>query len=132
MKIAFTSDDAKNITAHFGHCRSFLVLTVEDNRIKARETRPLSGATNAPAQGHGSAGCFCHNSGGGGYEALSDCDAVVTLGMGPRAAAALKASGIQPVVLQAPLSPEDAALAYAAGKIPAYSPAGDNCCHDSQ
>jgi len=39
MKIAVISDDGKTISRHFGRAPYYLVLTVEDGKIVAREQR---------------------------------------------------------------------------------------------
>jgi len=48
-------------------------------------------------------------------EALAGCDALLCRGMGWRAAEALKAGGVRPVVFTDEMSPEEAVTAYLAG-----------------
>jgi predicted Fe-Mo cluster-binding NifX family protein len=43
MKIAAVSDDGTTISAHFGRAPFYVVVTVEDGRIVARETRDKMG-----------------------------------------------------------------------------------------
>ena len=60
---------------------------------------------------------------------LADCEAVVSLGMGPRAAETLRAAGLKPVVLSRPMEPEEAALSLVAGKLGPYTQSqGQRCC----
>jgi predicted Fe-Mo cluster-binding NifX family protein len=59
---------------------------------------------------------------------LRDCEAVISQGMGPRAAARLKAAGITPVVVKNTTDPDTAALEYVQGKLK-QAPTKGRCRH---
>lgn len=130
MKIAFASDDGKTISAHFGHAPCFVVVTVHDGIIVERELRQ-SGSGTAHNHETGAchrdksenAACGCHSGG----DIFRGCEAVVSLGMGPRAATQLQQHGIRPVILAEPMEIEAAALAIATGGA-AEKPEGASCC----
>jgi len=74
MKIAIPSDDRETIAGHFGRVAGFEVITVEDNNITSREYREnqLSGHSNGShADKHASI-----------LDTISDCDVVISNGMG--------------------------------------------------
>jgi predicted Fe-Mo cluster-binding NifX family protein len=135
MKIAFATNDGTSVEGHFGHCSGFLVLTVEDGAVTDRAYRPRpSGGGDAPGH-HGSGPCFCRGAGTAPGAAdprdlISDCQAVLCLGMGPRAAESLQRMGVRPVILPGPARPEEAALAFARGELSESTPPGGaGCCH---
>jgi predicted Fe-Mo cluster-binding NifX family protein len=137
MKTAIASDDGKTIAAHFGHCAGFLVLTVEDGKVVHREVRKAAGkpTRHEHPHDHQRDSCECLTKPAAGHQSrlalIEDCAAAICLGMGPRAADALEAAGIQPVVLPGPMEPDEAALAYAKGRVPASMPGAGCRCHDS-
>ena len=45
-KIATVTDDGKTISPHFGRATKYAVLTIEDDRIIARELRDKAGHHN--------------------------------------------------------------------------------------
>ena len=105
MRIAVVTDGNGGVSRHYGRAPEFLVLTVEDGVIIARETRP-----KAP----------CHGEGGGGAaaaETVSDCDVVIAAGMGTGALGHLDAAGLT-VVTTDETDPETAALRCAYGDLP--------------
>ena len=51
-------------------------------------------------------------------DVLHDCEAILCLGMGWRAAEALKACGIEPLMVQTDLPAHEAVEAYLAGSLP--------------
>ena len=139
MKVALASEDGRTISAHFGHCACFIIITVEDGKVAATEIRSVSG-DGAGAQhrhgqehhhGHGHGACHCHGAQGhaGRMPVLEGCDAVVSLGMGPRAAEHLKALGIRPVVLAESMEPAKAALLVAEGGFEEQEAGAKCCCH---
>lgn len=134
MKIAFASNDGQSISAHFGHCACFIVLTVEDGQIKSREVRQAANDAGSAPGKHGEKECYCHGDTGQRKRlaVFSDCDAVMALGMGPGAKAALEAQGIKAAILSAPMEAEQAALAYAHGELQERQTAGESCCHGSE
>ena len=119
-KIAVPSDDGTFIAAHFGRSASFLVFEVEDGKIVGNEVRTnvQGGAQHVECQGAGADGhAHGHNHATMG-EALQDCEAILCLGMGWRAAEALKAFGIDPLMVQTELPAVEAVEAYLAGSLP--------------
>ena len=134
MKIAFATNDGVSVEGHFGHCSGFLVLTVEDGAVTGRAYRPRPPAVVGAPGPHGGGPCFCRGVGPAPGAAdprdlIRDCRAVLCLGMGPRAAEALRAMGVQPVILPGPADPESAALAFARGELSTSVPPGAGCCH---
>jgi predicted Fe-Mo cluster-binding NifX family protein len=122
MKIAVASEDGVRISGHFGRSRSFIVFEVEDQQIKSREVRENRFTAHALGQCHGEQGRH-----GNGHEhahghsaiveALSGCQAVLCYGMGWRAAEALQAGGIQPLILEKECTPEEAVLYFLRGEL---------------
>lgn len=119
-KIAVPSDDGMFIAAHFGRSASFLVFEVEDGKIVGNEVRANAqgGAQHGECHGAGSERhAHGHNHSTMG-ETLQDCEAILCLGMGHRAAEALKAFGIEPLMVQTELPAVEAVEAYLAGSLP--------------
>lgn len=133
MKIAFASDDGKTISAHFGHAQCFVVVTVEDGEILGKEERKVSETLERSAAGHNEGACYCHASGGNTarLSLLDGCQAVVCLGMGPRAAEHLRSVGIRPVVIADHISIEQAALQFASGHTREGAVGSNCCCHSN-
>jgi len=52
MKIAVISDDRVTVSQHFGRAEMYVVLTIEDGRIVAEETRPKLGHSAFVSQPH--------------------------------------------------------------------------------
>jgi predicted Fe-Mo cluster-binding NifX family protein len=127
MKIAAVSEDGATISQHFGRAPLYVVVTVEDGKIIARETRPKLGhghalagshaqeAHGADPRGHGfdAAAQDLHSRMAGG---IADCEALLARGMGSGAYHSLEQAGIRPVVTDI-AGIDEAALAYAAGQI---------------
>lgn len=127
MRIAVPTDDGVSIAEHFGRCAAFLVFEIGNGQITSRQTR-----SNQAHECHGGAGGEAHDCGaqghGGIVSRIGDCQAVVCGGMGQRAAEALRAGGILPVIAQPGGPAEVAVLAYAAGTLKPAS--GSFCrCH---
>lgn len=92
MKIAIVSDDGKTISSHFGKTKGFVIVEVEGKEIKSREYRPNTFTGHARGLE------------GRGHEldrhtpilnALKDCKAVISHGMGVRIYNDLKGIGIE-------------------------------------
>jgi len=129
MKIAVATEDGKSISRHFGRTRSFLVFEVVDQQIIDRAVRENSHTAYARGECHEETQHNHHHGHGEIVAALRDCEAVLCLGMGWRAAADLTQNGIRPFVLAGEMSPEEAVRAYLAGSL---EPAGGFCrCHES-
>lgn len=124
MKIAAISDDGATISQHFGRAPYYVVSTVEEGKIVARETRPKAGhhtfaaseAPLAPGERHG-------------YDAdaqdrhrsmafpLADCQVLLAGGMGWGAYEGMRSSGIETIVTDV-ADIEQAALLYLQGRLP--------------
>ncbi len=92
MKIAIASDDGKSIASHFGRTRGFVIFEVNEGQVKSEEYR-LNTFT-----GH------ARGLEGAGHEldrhtpildALKDCKAVISHGMGRRIYDDLREAGIE-------------------------------------
>jgi predicted Fe-Mo cluster-binding NifX family protein len=124
MKIAAVSDDGKTISQHFGRAAYYVVMTIENDQIVARETREK--------MGHAQFGGETHAEGsdprGHGYDpaaqsrhvrmasAVADCQVLVARGMGAGAYDSMQAAGIRPIVTDLPII-DDAVKAYLAGAL---------------
>ena len=127
MKIAAVTDDGKTISAHFGRANYYQVVTVEDGEIKDMEMREKPGHSQFKHQHHDEQSPSV-NSRGHGFgetserkhalmaEAISDCEAILTRGMGRGAYINLEEAGIKPVVTDIE-SIEEAVKAYIDGNI---------------
>ena len=118
-KIAVPSDDGTLIAAHFGRCAFFLVFETEDGRAVRKEVRANGQGGGEPGQCHGAEG---HDHAHGHNHAtmadtLYDCEAILCGGMGWRAADALKACGIEPLMVQTNLPAQEAVEAWLAGSL---------------
>jgi len=124
VRIAVVSDDEATVSGHFGRAAYYVVMTVEDGRIVARETRAKAGHQTFGA-------CDCHDMAEGLHgqgqhsEAkhqimagtIVDCDALISGGMGWGAYESLKRRGIEPVITDV-RDVAEAALGYAGGTLP--------------
>ena len=124
MKIAAITDDGKTISQHFGRAQHYLVATVENGKIVARELREkLSHAqfanephpTELPGQPHGMDPAS-RNKHVLMAEAIADCEALLCRGMGMGAYESMKTRGIRPIVTDI-ASIDEAVIAYVEGKI---------------
>ncbi len=107
MKAAISTDGGK-VSAHFGRCPSFTIVTVEGQQVTARET------IANPGHHPGYLPQFLHERG---------VDCIVAGGMGHRARALFEEKGISMVVgIEGPV--EEAAKKLARGQLKG----GDNTC----
>ena len=85
MKIAFVSDNGKNVSQHFGRARYYVVVTVENGQVVKNETRDKLGhiqfASDAhheeyhgPLHGYGPEAQHRH---GKIIEVINDCEVLV-------------------------------------------------------
>jgi predicted Fe-Mo cluster-binding NifX family protein len=129
MKIAVISDDGKTISRHFGRAPYYLVLTVEDGKIVAREQREKIGhnhfhggielVTEGAAEaehdhehGHGAGHGMDEESHGKHAqmaETIADCEVLLCGGMGNGAYQSMQRLNIRPIITD--LSDVDAAVA---------------------
>ncbi len=124
MKIAAITDDGKTISQHFGRAAHYLVATVEDGQITARELRdklghshfsnePHEAETSGQPHGFSPASQDRHTR---MAQAITDCQALLCRGMGSGAYYSMQQQGIIPVVTDI-VSIDEAVIAYASGQI---------------
>jgi predicted Fe-Mo cluster-binding NifX family protein len=134
MKIAIPVTRDERISAHFGRSPAFLILDVEQGQVRQRELRlndqagqgPGGQAPTHPAAGHDHGHGHPHDH-GRFVQLLRDCHAVVGLGIGPGARLSLESAGITVRILNAPCTPNEAALQFEAGALEAEP--GPSCQH---
>ena len=87
MKIAFVTDDGKNISRHFGRAPFFLVIEVVNGEVKGRELRSkvghreFHGEEGSGSAGHGF-GPLADKKHEAMLKAALDCDVIIAGGMG--------------------------------------------------
>lgn len=86
MKIAFSSQDGKTISAHFGSAPVYKVIEIENQKIISREDRQNSSNDDSSHQDH----AHNHNK----FDLLKDCQVVIAGGMGENAFQRLSKMGI--------------------------------------
>ncbi|MBI5029965.1 MAG: dinitrogenase iron-molybdenum cofactor biosynthesis protein [Chloroflexi bacterium] len=124
MKIAAITDDGQTISQHFGRAPYYIVVTIENNQIVAREKRNKLGHAQFGGETHADQ----NDPRGHGFdataqdrhtrmaEAIADCQALLCGGMGAGAYESMRARGIKPVVTDISLI-DEAVNAYVDGKI---------------
>lgn len=109
MKIAIVSDDGQTISKHFGRAGEYVVFSVEQEKIVDRKSLPKADFCHASRRRHGR---HQHRPDPGGkgfgsrsssthhqmFEAIKDCDVVLSRGMGRGAYLDLQSLGIRPIV----------------------------------
>lgn len=126
-KIAFVTDDGHTISAHFGRAAYYQVLSVEGRDVVAEERRDKAGHDDfAPKEGgqhHGQEHAEGHGFGTHAQSkharmiaAITDCEAVISRGMGRGAYLSLQEANITPVVTDIP-DIHQAAKAYLDGTL---------------
>lgn len=131
MKIAAITDDGETISAHFGRARYYLVYTVENNQIMAREMRNKTGHDDFAGEGHhdhdhehhGRHDPRGHGFGKGAARrharmiaSIEDCDVLLARGMGRGAYQALEEANITPIATSMK-SIEETVQAYLRGDV---------------
>ena len=124
MKVAVVTDDGKTISMHFGRAQYYLVCTIEDGEITERELRDKMGhkqftghdhEPSTDSRGHGF-GKSADDRHARMIASITDCEALLTRGMGRGAYIALEEAKIKPVVTDIE-SAEEAVQAYVSGDI---------------
>ncbi len=124
MKIAAVSDDGVTISQHFGRAKYYIVLTVEDGKITAREQREKMGhahfageqhAEEKDPRGHGFSPAE-QNRHFQMAQAIKDCQFLLARGMGSGAYYSMEQVGIKPIITDI-ASIDEAALQAAQGVI---------------
>jgi predicted Fe-Mo cluster-binding NifX family protein len=126
MKIAAVSEDGVTISQHFGRAPFYVVVTVEDGKIVAREKRDKMGHNQFGGETHEEA----HGADprGHGFDpaaqdrharmvvAIADCEVLLVRGMGAGAYESMKQANIRPVVTDV-ANIDEAVQAYLAGSL---------------
>jgi predicted Fe-Mo cluster-binding NifX family protein len=124
MKIAAVTDDGVTISPHFGRATHYIVITVEDNKVVAREKRAKVGHIHFAGETHAEGS----DSRGHGFDptaqarhsqmldAITDCQVVLARGMGAGAYASIRAANISPVVTDIAVI-DEAVRAHLAGTL---------------
>lgn len=123
MKIACISEDGLTISQHFGRAPYYVVFTVENGAIVAREMRDKLGhqqlAASESQEGHGAhhgVDPTSHDRHVGMAQAIADCEALLCRGMGYGAYQSMQQLGIKPVVTDI-ADVESATLAFVQGQL---------------
>lgn len=124
MKIAFVTDDHQTISAHFGRAQFYEVFTIEAGQVTARASfskdnhHVVKLGEDHAAHKHGAGdGHHGHQHDHNAMIApISDCEALLTRGMGMGVHNSLKAHGIKPIITDI-REIEAAVAAYLAGTI---------------
>jgi len=124
VKIAAVTEDGTSLSQHFGRAPSYLVMTVENGKVVAAETRPKTGHHTfaahhpevAPGERHGyDAGARVRHA--SMIENITDCQVLLAGGMGWGARDALASQGIEVVVTDVE-NIQEAVERYLAGNLP--------------
>jgi len=122
MRIAVSTSDDRTVGGHLGRASRFFIYTVEGERPAGRDLRLV--APIHPPEGSG----LPHGSHEAMVEALSDCSAVLTGGIGPGMVRALNAVGITAVVTDL-TDPDAAVSAFVQGQLEPARAVGTCGCH---
>ncbi len=108
MKIAVATEDGVTISQHFGRAPYYVVLTVEDGAVVAKETREKAAHQHAAGdvhlqvpghdEGHDHTGSEAQARHASMAQSILDCEVVVARGMGGPAYQSLRDAGIRPVI----------------------------------
>ncbi len=127
MKIAAVSEDGVTISQHFGRAPFYVIVTVEDGKIVARERRDKMGHAQFAGESHAESthGADPRGHGFGAdaqsrharmAAAIADCQVLLARGMGAGAYQNMEDAGIRPVVTNI-ASIDEAVQAYLAGAL---------------
>ncbi len=126
MKIAAVSEDGATISQHFGRAPFYVVVTVEDGKIIAREKRDKMGHSQFSGEPHKES--HGEDPRGHGFDpaaqnrharmaaAIGDCEVLLAGGMGAGAYESMKQANIRPIVTDL-ASVDEAIQAYLAGSL---------------
>ena len=127
MKIAAVSEDGVTISRHFGRAPFYVVVTVEDGKVVARETRDKMGHAQFAVEPHPEEGTRSDPR-GHGFDpaaqsrhtrmaaAIADCDVLLARGMGAGAYQSMEQAKIRPILTDIPTI-DDAVQAVVNGQI---------------
>jgi predicted Fe-Mo cluster-binding NifX family protein len=119
MRIAIASDDGTRIAAHTGRCGYLVVFEVADGQAMRLDCRANSFTPHARGECTGGAqpgSPHAHHTHGSLIDAVADCCALITRGLGPRLVADLAQRGIDAFVCAAE-TVEEAAQQFAQGRL---------------
>ena len=125
MKIAAISEDGTTISQHFGRAPLYVVVTVENGKIKSKEKREKAGhhtfaggqhPETAPGEKHGY-DADAQSRHAQMAQSIDDCKVLIAGGMGWGAYDSLKSRGIDTVVTDV-ASIDEAIKLYLDGKLP--------------
>jgi predicted Fe-Mo cluster-binding NifX family protein len=126
MKIAVASDDQKSVCGHVGRCQGFLVYVVKDKTIERKEYRVNDFTNHAKGEDHDH-----HAAAGISHpwlqQALKDCQAIISLGMGRRLWDDMAALKMEPIITDVEDADKAVAL-YLEGNLPKYD-SSKACVH---
>jgi predicted Fe-Mo cluster-binding NifX family protein len=126
MKIAAVSEDGVTISQHFGRAPFYVVVTVEDGKVIAREKRDKMGHAQFGGEPHEES--HGEDPRGHGFgpaaqdrhtrmaAAIADCEVLLARGMGAGAYQGMEQAGIRPVVTDV-TNIDEAVQAYLAGSL---------------
>ncbi len=138
MKIAVVTDDGRTLSGHLGRAESFLVAIVQEGKVVEWELRKKlnkrhvkrdlhpenTHAHSGPEEcEHDDSGHHRHNHHAEVISLISDCEIVLSAGMGPRIYEDLLRAGIKPVLTKAS-EVEEAIRAYLEGRLEEQSDLG--------
>lgn len=109
MKIAAATNDGQTISAHFGRARAFRVATVEEGQIVVWEQRDRE----QDAENDAAANLDHHDQ---ALAALSDCDVVLSRGMGAGMHMRLQRARIRPILTDV-VDIHEAVTAFLEGRL---------------
>jgi predicted Fe-Mo cluster-binding NifX family protein len=129
LKIAAVSDNGTTVSQHFGRATLYVVMTVENGKIVAKEVRERGGNTCACHHGSSSEES-CHDEHRHDTpqsqtlhtsmaDAISDCKVIIARGMGYGAYASLKSNKLEPIITDV-ADIEQAVKMYIDGKLVNY------------
>jgi predicted Fe-Mo cluster-binding NifX family protein len=117
MRIAIPSDDGVHIASHTGRTRGFVIYDIEDSQVRKVEYRENRYTAHARGEHENHAEhTGRHHSHAPLMGALSDCEALIAHGMGPRLIRDLESKNIQ-VTFCTEMDVEEAVSQYAAGRL---------------
>ena len=126
MKITAVSEDGVTISQHFGRAPFYVVVTVENGKIIAREKRDKMGHNQFSGETH--EGAHGEDPRGHGFDpaaqnrhtrmtaAIADCEVLLARGMGAGAYESIKQAGIHPILTDIS-SIDEAVQAVISGQI---------------
>lgn len=97
-KIAFPTDDGKTISAHFGQAQYFMIVTIDRaNVVTERRDKPVHSHGNHDNHVHPDEQAAPHKPvhAGNMFDAIQDCQVLISRGMGQPAFQRAQANGME-------------------------------------